>query len=149
MTTLTQILNEAKRIILDENGSYHDLVNSDSSLGVDMNETDISCGINQISELSHHATPKDQALLLAQALLDGRDDDDTKPYIKPHPKRIHQFSRQVIFSDRVNNGKNWAAAKHFAHKGPITINPNSKNAIQLFIVTMNDLVNIYNYKPKK
>ena len=95
---------------------------------VSINPSRISCGVRTVAGLHHHHTAKEQALNILYAMHTGY---------------------QVLFSDTRQNRDAWKEAKAIAHKGPVTTNPNTGNRIQVFIVTKDQVLDIYNYKPKK
>jgi len=55
---------------------------------------------------------------------------------------------QVVLSDVVGS-TNWKETKAVAYQGPITINPNSDNKIQLYIITWACLPELVKYLPKE
>jgi len=60
---------------------------------------------------------------------------------------VLEYKGQVVLSDVVGC-TNWKETKAVAYQGPITINPNSKNKIQLYIITWACLPELVKYLPK-
>jgi len=101
----------------------------------DSNELDGSCAFDYISGLKD-VSPQMQALGILAAL------GTSERKVKTSKKGI--LSRQVIFTDTITNGSVWAEAKAIAYKGPITVNTNSGNKVQLYIITESEVEALYN-----
>lgn len=115
------------RVENSDNGQY-DYSGPD---GEGNSESSISCGVIQLFDLSPATSPKEQALYLASIM---------------GLRRVNRSGiqgYQVILSDVVGE-EAWAATKAAAFQGPITVNPNTGNKIQIYIVTADCLVDIYN-----
>ncbi len=93
------------------------------------------CGGKIVYNLDPYASAKSQAAYLAQ-FLEYRYEDEG-------PLRGQSF--QIVIADTVDS-EAWAATKAVAHKGPITVNPNSGNKVRMWIITRNMLSDIFNSK---
>lgn len=119
---LQEILDIQK---LDDDYSYPD----DPPASED--ESFVSCGIKEVFELGESVPAKVQAAFLWRVM--------GKPSFK---KTSPAF--QVILSDVLDEERGaWAETKALAYKGPITVNPNTKNQVRLYIITQDELKQLF------
>lgn len=114
--------------------------------GVDVeHEPDMSCGTSLLSGLDSTHTPRQQALILLRAMFSSQ--PEAPASLGKASSNGFTKSRQVLFSDTVGTkdaDSRWAAAKAAAYKGPVTVNTNSNNKIQVYIVTSDEILEIFN-----
>lgn len=92
-----------------------------------INSTEISCGVTQLNGLSSSDDLEDQISSIIEAF-EGSD-------YGPDP------SSQILISDTISSN-GWLETKAAAHKGPITINPNTDNKIRVWIITKGTLTKL-------
>ena len=96
----------------------------------DTDDTEISCGINQMSCL-FEASIEEQLYAILRTFSGNEQLFD---------------AAQIIFSDKISSNY-FKATKEVSYQGPISVNPNTGNKIQLFIFTVECLPDLIRKLP--